>query len=329
MLSPFKIGPLAIDPPLIMAPMAGVTGRAFRQLIRENNPGSVGLFYTEFASVEGLVRDNQPTRRLITRHESDRGTLFAAQVFGADPSHMRDGAIIAQQMGADIVDINSGCPAPKVVKKGGGSELLKKLPLLGRIVAAVKSGVTIPVTVKIRVGWDEASVNVLETVRIIQENGADGVIIHGRTRMQSFKGEADWQWASEARKLLKIPVVGNGDVVAAEQALQRFSETGVDGIMIGRGAQRDPWLFSKITGLAKGETVVKPPVEMRRNIFRRYSDMLQADGLPEKAILGVLKQLAVKFLRGKPGGAEIRTAALRCLEMERFFANAERYFEAS
>src|SRR3989339_74893 len=224
MLSSLNIGSVVVTPPLVLAPMAGVTGRAFRELIRWNNPGAVGLFYPEFASVEGLVRHNRPTLRLITRAPSDCATLFAAQIFGADPDRMREGARIAQELGADIVDINAGCPAPKVVKKGGGSELLKNLPLLGRIVASVKSGLRVPLTVKIRAGWDDDSVNVLETVRIIEDNGADAVFLHGRTRLQSFKGEADWRHVTAAKARLRIPVIGNGDIVVPEQALDRFAE---------------------------------------------------------------------------------------------------------
>ncbi|MFH0919984.1 MAG: tRNA-dihydrouridine synthase [Fibrobacterota bacterium] len=322
-----KINGLTFDPPLILAPMAGVTGRAYRELIRQNNPGAVGLFYTEFASVEGLVRHNRPTLRLVTRAATDRATPFAAQIFGADPDRMREGGHIAEEMGADIVDLNAGCPAPKVVKKGGGSELLKKLPLLGRIVASVKSGVRVPVTVKIRIGWDDDTINVLDTVRVLTENGADAVIIHGRTRMQSFKGEADWNWVREVRARFTIPVIGNGDIVTPEQALARFAETGAHGIMLGRGVQRDPWLFSKIAALARGLPPVEPSLEVRRGIFRRYAELLREDGLPEKAVLGVLKQLTVKFLRGRPGGAEIRTRALRSLEMDAFFSAAESYFE--
>lgn len=327
MPSAFKIGPLIVDPPLVLAPMAGITGRAYRELIRINNPGAIGLFYTEFASVEGLVRDNRPTLRLITRHPSDRGTLFAAQIFGADPDHMRGGARVAESLGADIIDINAGCPAPKVVRKGGGSELLKKPRLLGSIVQAVKSGVKVPVTVKIRIGWDENSINVLDTVRLLADSGADAVIIHGRTRLQSFKGEADWQWVARAKSLVNIPVIGNGDVVAPEQVLHRFAETGADGIMIGRGAQRDPWLFSKAWALCRRETVIEPSLEARRGLLRTYAEMLRSDGLPEKALLGVLKQMTVKFLRGRPGGAGIRTAALRSDTLDGFFNHAVRYFD--
>jgi tRNA-dihydrouridine synthase B len=325
-MQPLRIGALKIDPPLILAPMAGITGKAFRRLVRELNPGAVGLYYSEFASVEGLIRANKPTLRLIEKCDDDAKSPFCAQLFGMDPEHMAQAAKIAVDLGADIVDLNSGCPAQKVVKKGGGADLLKKPALIGKIVAAIRAAVSVPLTVKIRIGWDEKRINVLEVVKIIQENGADAVVIHGRTRVQAFKGEADWSMVREAKLSCAIPVVGNGDVINPETAAMRMRETGADGIMIGRGILRDPWIFRRTMESERG-VPFEPSPKDKLAIFPRYAGLLREDGLPESAVLGKMKQIGLKLMRGRPGAAAIRTEAVRTQDMNEFYQATERYFD--
>ena len=327
-LKPLSVGKLVIDPPILQAPMSGITGRAFRRFLRELNPGAIGCFYTEFASVEGLIRHNKATVRLLCRSEEDRPTLFAAQIFGRDPEHMAEGARVAESLGADLVDINAGCPAPCIVKKGGGADLLKNPDLIGEIVRKVKSAVRVPISVKIRTGWDEQNINILETTRIIRDAGADMLTIHGRTKSQGYKGSADWELISRIKALHPgYPIVGNGDITDPETALHRLGSAGVDAIMIARGMLQDPLIFVKTIAHAGNGTVPEFAPSQKEGLFRRYAQLLSEDGLPEKAVLGKMKQLAVKHLRERPHGAEIRTAALRSDRLDDFFTHAKRYFE--
>jgi nifR3 family TIM-barrel protein len=322
-MNPIVFGTLKIDPPLILAPMAGVTGKALRKLVHEMNPGACGLYYTEFASIEGLVRDNKPTLRLIEKSIVDSETPFAIQLFGMDPEHMALAAKIAVDHGADIVDINAGCPAQKVVKKGGGADLLKRPELIGAIIKSVKAAVSVPVAVKIRIGWDERTINVFEVTKIIEDNGADLITIHGRTRNQAFGGLADWDLIREAKSRIRIPVVGNGDVVDALSYDQR--SIGVDGVMIGRGILKDPWIFSRLIAHISNNHFKEPTLDDKFNMFMRFSVHLAEDGVPSGAVLGQLKQMAVRFLRAKPNSVQYRTAALRSQSLPPFFEAVRNY----
>jgi nifR3 family TIM-barrel protein len=325
-MQPVKIGNLTLHPPFMLAPMAGITDKAFRKLVRELNPGAVGLYYSEFASVEGMVRNNKPSLRLIEKCPEDNLSPFAAQLFGMDPEHMAQAAGMAVEMGANIIDVNAGCPAQKVVKKGGGADLLKKPALIGKIVSAMRAAVSVPLTVKIRIGWDEKRINALEVVKIIEDNGGDAVVIHGRTRVQAFKGEADWAIVREAKLACKIPVIGNGDVTTPENAVMRLRETGANGIMIGRGVLRDPWIFRRIAEFESG-TPFEPLPRDKLALFPRYAALLSEEGLPDRAVLGKLKQIGLKLMRGRPGAAAIRTEAVRSQDLQAFYQAAERYFE--
>lgn len=320
----FRLGSHTINPALLLAPMAGVTGKSFRAIIRERNPGAVGIYYSEFASVEGLVRANKSTLRLIERSEEDKKDLFAVQLFGMRPAHMAEAAKIAVDHGADIVDINAGCPAQKVVKKGGGADLLKKPLLIGEIVAAVRAAVNVPVTLKIRVGWDEKAINALEVARIGEEAGIDLLTVHGRTRNQGFSGSADWNLIRLVKEQCRVPVIGNGDIIDTVTAQERTNLSHVDGLMIGRGILRDPWVFRKLVAAQAG-TTYEPIPEEQFQIFMDFADRLAGEGLPLRAILGQLKQLAVRFLKGKPHGAEFRTQALRSLTLEPFYEAVRGY----
>src|ERR1051325_3447094 len=226
------IGNVEIAPNLVLAPMAGVTDSSFRRLIKELT--GVGLIVTEFISVEGLTRGNLRTHRMMKFLPEERP--LSIQIFGYDEERMAMAAEIIEEAGADIVDINCGCPAKKVVKGGGGSSLLRDLPQLEKILRTIRSRVKIPVTMKIRTGWDDHSINAVEVAKIVEGSGGDMVAIHGRTRMQRYSGRANWDGIAAVKDAGTIPVIGCGDVVDAEQAIGRFKETGVDAVMIGRGA---------------------------------------------------------------------------------------------
>ncbi|OGJ90869.1 MAG: hypothetical protein A2268_09505 [Candidatus Raymondbacteria bacterium RifOxyA12_full_50_37] len=327
MCTPLKIRDgVVIDPPLIQAPMSGITGRAFRQFIRELNPGCVGLYYSEFVSVEGMTRFNRPTLRLMEKSPEDSQTLYAIQIFGANPSRMAIGARMAQEHGANVVDINCGCPAPRIVKKGGGAELLKKPEQIGEIIAAVKAAVFIPVAVKIRLGWSQDTINCFEVADIVQQAGADLLTVHGRTKEQGFQGLADWELIGRVRERLTIPVVGNGDIKTPEDYDDRVGSSGVPAVMIGRGMLSDPWIFRKIIAHRAGKPEASI-LDFKYAMFPRYAELLRNEGLHAQAILGKGKQMAVRFLRGKAGCSHLRTQALRSNTFQEFMENVRLYID--
>lgn len=316
-----------IKTPLALAPMAGLTSLPFRQLLRELNPGAIGLFVSEFVSVEGLTRDNKPTWRMLRMNEGDKETPFAAQIFGKNIDRMCDAAKMIEDAGIPILDINAGCPAKKVVKKGGGSDLLRDLPLFGKILENVKKSISIPMTVKIRTGWDESSVNMLESAKIVEESGAEYIAVHGRTKAQGYKGESNWDRIKTVKEHVKIPVFGNGDIIDYESAKSRLELSNVDGLMIGRGVMNDPWLFSKVHAGLENKEYIEPTNTQKAAIFSRYRELLLEWELPEQFVLNKMKQLTVRLLRGRVNGAIIRTSALRSTTWEEFYSYIKTYFE--
>src|ERR1051325_1699445 len=220
------IGNVEIAPNLVLAPMAGVTDSSFRRLIKELT--GVGLIVTEFISVEGLTRGNLRTHRMMKFLPEERP--LSIQIFGYDEERMAMAAEIIEESGADIVDINCGCPAKKVVRGGGGSSLLRDLPQLEKIMRRVRRAVSIPLTMKIRTGWDDESINAVEVARLIADCGGNMVAIHGRTRMQGYSGRANWDVIAAVKRAVSIPVIGCGDVVTADQAIERLQQSGVDAV---------------------------------------------------------------------------------------------------
>src|SRR5437773_1018789 len=223
-IKPFKIRDISISPPLILSPMAGVTDVSFRRLLKRC--GGVGRSVSEFISVEGLTRSNPKSKRQMRFYEDERP--FAAQIFGGQPERMRMAAEMAEEVGADILDINCGCPAPKVVKHGGGSGLLKDHERLETILKEIKRAIRIPLTIKIRAGFYDHTINAVETAKLAESCGVEHIALHGRTKEQGYRGLANWDLVSEIKQVVSVPVSGSGDLTTIEGAFARFRETGCD-----------------------------------------------------------------------------------------------------
>ncbi|MBO0720956.1 MAG: tRNA dihydrouridine synthase DusB [Blastocatellia bacterium] len=314
----FEIAGRRLSPPLVLSPMAGVTDSPFRRLAKKC--GGIGLIVTEFISVEGLTRGNLRSHEMMRFHPEERP--IAIQIFGYDIERMRWAAEIAEEAGADFIDINCGCPAKKVVNGGGGSNLLRDLPQLEKILTEVKRAISIPMTVKIRAGWDDKSINCIEVARLIEDCGGSMVTLHGRTRVQGYKGWADWDLVREIKNNVAIPVSGSGDILKPEDALRRFEETGCNAVHIGRGAIANPYIFRQTWETMNGQTPYKPTPPEMHALLLEFRDNLR-EKMPEKGVIGRMKMLSAQFLRGVRDGAAIRTAVLRSStveEMEPLFA---------
>src|SRR5437588_12189972 len=253
-IRPFKIRDIEISPPLILSPMAGVTDISFRRLLKAR--GGIGLTVSEFISVEGLTRNNPKSKRQMRFYDNERP--FAAQIFGGQPERMCMAAEMAEEVGADILDVNCGCPAPKVVKHGGGSGLLKDHQRLETILKEIKRTISIPMTVKIRAGFYDHTINAVETAKLAEDCGAEHIALHGRTKEQGYRGLANWDLVKQIKETVSVPVSGSGEVITIDQALGRFRETGCDGVLIGRGAMANPWIFRQIEDLIAGREPFQP-----------------------------------------------------------------------
>jgi tRNA-dihydrouridine synthase B len=265
-----QIGRIKLVNPVILAPMAGVTDLPFRLLAKEMN---CGLVYSEMVSDKGLLYKNCHTVDMLKIDERERP--IAMQIFGSDPDSMANAAQFVEQAGTDIVDINMGCPTPKIVKNGSGSALMCQPDLAYRIMVSVVEAVNVPVTVKFRKGWNNSSINAVEMAKLAEKAGVSAVAIHGRTREQFYSGEADWNIIRQVKESVGIPVIGNGDIRTPYDAQRMLDETGCDGLMIGRGAQGNPWIFHQVAQyLATGEIVPPPTAEERLSVMLRHLDML-------------------------------------------------------
>ncbi|MGH9760297.1 MAG: tRNA dihydrouridine synthase DusB, partial [Blastocatellia bacterium] len=316
-----NIGGVVIEPNLVLAPMAGVTDSSFRRLIKELD--GVGLIVTEFISVEGLTRGNLRTNRMMKFLPEERP--LSIQIFGFNDDRMVMAAEIVEEVGADIVDINCGCPAKKVINAGGGSSLLRNLPQLEKILRRIKAAVSIPVTMKIRTGWDDNSINAVEVAKIVEGCGGSMIAIHGRTRVQGYSGRANWDIIAKIKESVSIPVVGCGDVMTPAEAIQRFQETGVDGVMIGRGAIANPWIFRQTAETMRGESPYQPPFDEKHRVLHRYHELLR-DEMPEKALAGKLKQMCGYFTHGLEGGARLRERVFHSQTITEIYDLIDEYF---
>ncbi len=283
---PLRIRDLVFDPPVLLAPMAGLTHLPFRRLCRRMGCGAV---YTELVSVEGLVRKSGPTRVLLGTDAAERPV--AAHLYGRDPAHFAEAARYCESLGVfDFIDINAGCPMPKILNRGDGAGLIRTPDVLRRIVAAVRAAVTLPVTVKTRIGDSPRLFNMLDLVKAVEDGGGDAIALHGRFTCNRHGGPADWEALARAKAAARIPVIGNGGIGRAEQVLERWTRSGVDGVMIGRAAIGNPWIFRQVRELLDGRTPTRPTPEERRAVMLEH-----LDGLIEVAA----RELEVKRRRKK------------------------------
>lgn len=296
-----QIGTVKLANPVILAPMAGVTDLPFRLLVKEMG---CGLVYTEMVSDKGLIYQNEHTLDMLRIDERERPV--ALQIFGSEPEPMAKAAKIVEKAGADIIDINMGCPTLKIVKNGEGSALMRTPELAYSIIASVVDAVRIPVTVKIRKGWNDSSVNAVEMAILAEKAGAAAISVHGRTREQFYSGEADWSIIKAVKENVSIPVNGNGDVRSPEDAMRLLTETGCDGIMIGRAAQGNPWLFRQVTHyLTTGELLPGPTMAERFEMTLRHLEMLVAYK-GEHIGIREMRRHAAWYTKGLPHSAELR-----------------------
>jgi len=303
--------------------MAGVTDISFRRSLKPR--GGIGLTVSELISIEGLTRNNPKSKRQMRFYENERP--FAVQIFGGQPERMRMAAEMAEEIGADILDVNCGCPAPKVVKHGGGSGLLKDHGRLEEILTQIKKAISIPMTIKIRAGFYDHTINAVDTAKLAEACGAEHIALHGRTKEQGYRGLANWDLVKQIKETVSVPVSGSGDITTIEQAFARFRETGCDGVLIGRGAMQNPWIFRQIEDVMHGREPFYPTLEDKRAVLLEYFDMLRED-MPQLAAIGRMKQLAGQFTRGLQGGALFRTAMYHSHSVEEILDRISEYFEA-
>lgn len=262
----WHIGSVAIKGKACLAPMAGVSDIAYRLLAKEQG---AALVCTEMVSAMGIHYTNQRTEEML--YLEDRERPVSMQLFGSNPEVMAEGAKKVEAAGADIVDVNMGCPVKKIVSSGDGSALMQTPELAEKIIEAMVKAVSIPVTVKLRLGWDETTKNIVAMAKGLEKAGAAAIAVHGRTKMQMYSGQADWTYIKEVKEAVSIPVLGNGDIFMPEVAKQRLEESGVDGLLIGRGAQGNPWIFKRINQyLGTGELLPEPSFEERLAMLRKH-----------------------------------------------------------
>src|SRR3977135_4133265 len=296
-IEPFKIRDIEINPPLVLSPMAGVTDISFRRLLKRRS--GIGLTVSEFISVEGLTRNNPKSKRQMRFYKDERP--FAVQVFGAQPERMRLAAEMAEEVGADILDVNCGCPAPKVVKHGGGSGLLRGRPRLETILKEIKKAIAIPLTIKIRAGYSDSTINAVETAKLAEACGVEHVALHGRTQEQGYRGHANWDLVGARKESVSVPVSGSGDITTIQQAFDRFRETNCDGVLIGRGAMANPWIFRQIEDVMLGREGFNPTLADKPRLLLESFDLLRED-MPERPAINRMNQPAGQFPRGLQGG---------------------------
>lgn len=298
-----KIGNVELESNILLAPMAGVTDKAFRMIVKPFGPA---LMYTEMVSGKGLFYKSKKTADLLTADESEKPV--AVQIFGHDADIMAGIANSALEYGAAVIDINMGCPAPKIVNNGDGCALMKSPETAAKVISAVCRAVDVPVTVKFRAGWDDKSINAVEFAKVAEQSGASAVTVHGRTREQFYSGTADLDIIKAVKAAVKIPVIGNGDIIDGGSAAHMLEYTGCDGIMVGRAAEGNPWIFKEISAYLKDGTVLPPPdLDERREVALKHLGLLVEFKGEHRGVLEGRKHMAWYF-KGVSGGAVLRTA---------------------
>ena len=313
-----RLGNFEIENPLILGPMAGVTDWAFRTVCAERG---ANITVTEMVSSRALVYKDQKSAALLRKND---GSLCGAQIFGNNPEIMAEAAVMALEIsGCDFLDINMGCPMPKIANSGDGCGLMRTPELAGEIVSKVVQAVKVPVTIKCRLGWDKGSLNVLEFTKRMEDNGASMVTVHGRTRGMLYSGVADWDYITKVKENLSIPVIANGDIVSGETAVKCLKRTGADGIMIGRATFGDPWIFTEAKAAMAGQPIPeRPPLKDRVNVAVRQFELARDDHGEKIACLEARKHFAW-YLRGVPHSSYYKEQISSIVTMEDVYRIAE------
>jgi tRNA-dihydrouridine synthase B len=354
-----RIGSVLVAPATVLAPMAGVTDTVFRRFIRHashfaagtegtreqgneiesavsNRQSGCGLLMTEFTSADGLSRMRDAKRKRYLTFYDDEHPI-AAQLFGSNPETLAEAARIVEDTGFDTVDLNLGCPAKRVVGCNGGSGLLRDLPKIGDIFRAIRKAVSIPFTVKFRLGWNDANIICVELARMAENEGLNAVALHARTREQAYTGQARWEWIAAIKQAVTIPVIGNGDIRTPEDAAAMIAKTGCDAVMIGRAAPANPWIFRQIAQYTATGRYDTPTVEDRYRMIRAYFQMLLDEqeackDLPRDGRIGEtagkMKQFASWFTHGVPGGAKLRASIYQCKTGVAVLEQVDAFFQA-
>lgn len=353
----FSIGGVRVAPATVLAPMAGVTDTVFRRFIRQaslfsgpeseagaagveaaitNQQSGCGLLMTEFTSADGLSRMRESKRKRYLTFYDDEHPI-AAQLFGSNAETLAEAARIVEDTGFDAVDLNLGCPAKRVVGCNGGSGLLRDLPKIQEIFKAVRSAVTIPFTVKFRLGWNDSNIVCVDLAKMAESEGLCAVALHARTREQGYTGQARWEWIAAVKDAVRVPVIGNGDIRTPEDAAAMVAQTGCDAVMIGRAAPSNPWIFKQIAEYTATGTYTKPTEMDRYRMIRTYFQMLLEEAeasqtLPRDArhgeTAGKMKQFANWFTHGVPGGAKLRQTVFVCKTGRAVIDAVDGFFEA-
>jgi len=358
-----RLGSVLVAPATVLAPMAGVTDTVFRRFIRHaslftreqdsgirdqetasaeieasvtNAQSGCGLLMTEFTSADGLSRMRESKRKRYLTFYDDEHPI-GAQLFGSNAETLAEAARIVQDTGFDLIDLNLGCPAKRVVGCNGGSGLLRDLPKIGEIFQAIRKAVTIPFTVKFRMGWNDAQIVCVELARMAEAEGLNAVALHARTREQGYSGQARWEWIAAVKQAVQIPVTGNGDIRTPEDAAAMVAQTGCDAVMIGRAAPSNPWIFRQIAQYTATGSYERPSAEDRYRLIRTYFQMLldeaeASQALPRDARMGEtagkMKQFASWFTHGVAGGAKLRAAIYQAKTGAAVLAQVDSFFAA-